>query len=238
MANNPLGTDGPRAAANFGDGSSGALVQAALEELQWQMAQRDEITGLPPPSDRDVVEKAGGGSATKNKRGGIRLSSECSEANKMSTLRAKLNEFQTAQGIEEMSAIRVVFKNGETVLIESEDNPALDRTDPIQNVTLLQSAQAGALLASLQNISIRICPKEGHHPMPHIHIDYGKIRHVASFSIKTGERIIGDKTLPYRYDKDIKGWLSKHRDLLLKIWHESKAGGNPAPFIAELRGNA
>jgi predicted RNA binding protein YcfA (HicA-like mRNA interferase family)/predicted RNase H-like HicB family nuclease len=218
--------------------SIGALIHGVLEELQWQMARRDEITEARAPSDSDSTEKAAIGDPIQTKVAEIQQSSEHSQENKMSTLKEKLAEMQTASCIEQVTAFEVMFENGDTVLIESQDDPALDRTDPIQKVGIISSAKAAALVGSLQNISIRICPKEGHHPMPHIHIDYGKNRHVASFSIETGERIIGDKTLPYRYDKDIKGWLSKHEDLLLKIWREWKAGGNPAPFIAELRGNA
>lgn len=214
------------------------LIHGVLEELQWQMALRDEITEAPAPSDSDSTEKVVIGDPIQTKVAENQQSSECSQENNMSTLKEKLAEMQSASGIEQVTAFEVMFENGDTVLIKSQDDPALDRTDPIQKVGIISSAKAAGRVTSLRSIGIWICPKEAHHPMPHVHIEYGKNRRVASFSIETGERIIGDKTLPYKYDKDIKGWLSKHKDLLLKIWREWKAGGNPAPFIAELRGNA
>ena len=234
MANNRLDMDGPRAAAAVRDESSGALMLAALEELQWQMARRDEITGLPPSPDSDFIEKAGRGAPRRNEGGGIRISSEHCEANKMSTLRDKLNGFLVEAGIEKARAIRVVFDNGDTVLVVSQDNPALHRTDPIQKVETIQSAEAGLPLVTLQNVKIKIYQESGH-KMPHIHIDYGRRKHVASFSIETGERIIKG-TLSPKYDPDIRDWLSKHKDKVLTVLREMQAGRDPRSLIKELQG--
>lgn len=233
MANDRVHTDAPRAATDVGYQSSGALVQAVLEELQWQMARRDEITEVRPRSDSGSIEKGVIGEHIKNKVAW--QSSERSEENEMSTLRDKLYGKLATIGIEEVSAIRVVFENGDTVFVSSQDDPALNRTDSIQNLTLLQSAKAAALVGRLQNMKIKIYQEIGHR-RPHIHIDYGRDKHVASFSIETGERIKG--TLDPKYDSDIKGWLSKHKDKLLAVWREMQVGGNPTSLVAELRGDA
>jgi hypothetical protein len=130
--------------------STGALIRAALEELQWQMALRDEITEQRPACDNSFVGKRVMQNSIHNNIEPHRQSADRSQKTKMSSLRDKLSEMLLACGIQEVSAIRVVFENGDTALVRSQDDPVLDRTDPIQKVTPIQSAQAGALLASLQ----------------------------------------------------------------------------------------
>ena len=91
------------------------------------------------------------------------------------------------------------------------------------------------LLAKLQNIKIKLY-QEANHSMPHIHIDYGKQHHAASFSIQTGERIEGD--LPKKYDETVNSWIADHRTHVLEVWNLMQAGINPHPLIAELYKNA
>jgi hypothetical protein len=158
----------------------------------------------------------------------------------MTTLREKLNEMLKAACIEEATAIRVVFENGDTVLVESQDDPALDRTDPVRSAKIIQSAEASAPVHQLNNVvTLVICLKE-HHFTPHVHADYGKERHAASFSIETGERMM-PKWLAHkyrRYDKDIGFYLLTHKDKLLAIWREIRLGKDPKPLIEELQGDA
>ncbi|SRR6266496_229918 len=234
MANDRVHTDAPRAATDVEYQSGGALVQDVLEELQWQMAQRDEISELRPPPDSASIETGVIGNPPKNEA--VRQLSERSKENKMSTVRDKLYGMLAARGIQEVSAIRVVFENGDTVLVSSQDDRALDRTDPIQNLKLFQSAEAAALVGRLQNIKIKIYQEMGH-KMPHIHIDYGRQTHVASFSIETGERIIKG-TLDPKYNTEIKGWLCKHKAKLLTVWRDMQVGGDPKSLISELLGDA
>lgn len=204
MANDLIHTDAPRAATDVGYLSGDAFVQAVLEELQWQLARRDEVTELRLRSDSGSIEEGVIWEPTKNKV--ARQSSERSQEKELSTLRDKLAGYQATMGIEELSAIRVVFENGDAVLVSSQDDLALDRTDPILKLTLLQSADAAGTVGRLRNMKIKIYPEPGH-KMPHIHIDYGREHHVASFSIETGERII-QGTLDRKYDSEIKGWPS------------------------------
>jgi hypothetical protein len=167
-SNNRLNSQSPQAATDPRFLSTGARIRAALEELQWQMALRDEITEQRPASDKSSNGKRVVQSRIQNNIE-PRESAERSQRTRTSTLRHNLSEMLTACGIEEVSAVRVVFGNGDTVLVSSQDDPVLRRSDPIQKVTLIQSAQAGQRLARLRKITMWICPKEAHHPKPHIH---------------------------------------------------------------------
>ncbi|ATC86219.1 DUF4160 domain-containing protein [Pseudoalteromonas arctica] len=45
-------------------------------------------------------------------------------------------------------------------------------------------------------MKIKIYQEKGHH-LPHIHIDYGRQQHAASYAIETGERIEGQAGMPH-----------------------------------------
>lgn len=68
------------------------------------------------------------------------------ENNKMGcpTIREQLAEVQLKLGLQEASAFRVVTVGGETILVVSTDNPALDRREPISKVEPVSSADAGS----------------------------------------------------------------------------------------------
>ena len=87
------------------------------------------------------------------------------------------------------------------------------------------------LLMKLKEIKLKMYQERGHF-MPHIHIDYGKQHHVASFSINPIARIEG--TLPKKYNDQIVTWISSHKEELLKIWIEAQQGGDPVELISEL----
>ncbi|HEB4937259.1 DUF4160 domain-containing protein [Klebsiella quasipneumoniae subsp. similipneumoniae] len=89
------------------------------------------------------------------------------------------------------------------------------------------------LLAKRQNMKIKIYQEKGHQ-RPHIHIDYGKQTHAASYAIQSGDRIEGD--LPKKYDSDVSSWLGQNRDKILEIWNALQAGAPYEPLIAELAG--
>ena len=61
-----------------------------------------------------------------------------------------------------------------------------------------------------------------HHGAPHIHINYGKLKHTASYTVHDGERKAGD--LPNKYDKIVTSWIEKNQAKLVQIWNEMKAG--------------
>lgn len=90
------------------------------------------------------------------------------------------------------------------------------------------------LLAKRKNMKIKIYQEKGHH-LPHIHIDYGKQRHAASYAIESGERIEGD--LSKKYDSDVSSWLDRNRDKVLEIWNALQVGTQHEPLLAELAGD-
>ena len=87
------------------------------------------------------------------------------------------------------------------------------------------------LLLKLKEIKLKMYQERGH-SMPHIHIDYGKQHHVASFSINPIAKIEG--SLPKNYHDRIIIWITNHKEELLKIWIEAQKGGDPMELISEL----
>lgn len=90
------------------------------------------------------------------------------------------------------------------------------------------------LLAKRKNMKIKIYQEKGHH-LPHIHIDYGKQQHTASYAIETGERI--DGRLSKKYDNDVSNWLERNRNKVLDIWNALQAGTQHEQLLAKLAGD-
>ena len=55
-------------------------------------------------------------------------------------IKAKLRN----SGVSNAAGALVTFENGDTVLIVSDDNPNMGRTDPIRSIEIKQSARAGS----------------------------------------------------------------------------------------------
>lgn len=91
------------------------------------------------------------------------------------------------------------------------------------------------LLIKLKDIKLKMYQEKGH-AMPHIHIDYGKQYHVASFSVQGCSRIEG--SLHSKYNKPIIAWITENSEMLLRIWNEAQTGGNSDCLVAQLAGNA
>ncbi|MCP4594939.1 DUF4160 domain-containing protein [Neptuniibacter sp.] len=90
------------------------------------------------------------------------------------------------------------------------------------------------LLIKRKNMKIKIYQEKGHH-LPHIHIDYGRQHHAASYAIESGERIEGD--LPKRYDSDVSSWLDRNRETVLQIWNALQTGSEHKHLLEELAGD-
>ncbi|MFV3368449.1 DUF4160 domain-containing protein [Pseudomonas sp. NY15435] len=87
------------------------------------------------------------------------------------------------------------------------------------------------LVLKLKRLEIRMHPD--HHARAHVHIDYGKERHAASFAVDTGERLIGK--MPSKYDKDIRDWILKNNTELMKLWSALKDGKAHEEILASLK---
>lgn len=73
------------------------------------------------------------------------------------------------------------------------------------------------------------------HMRPHIHIDYARDRHAATYAIDSGEKLAGRAT---REHKRISEWIIANRDLLERIWSTIRAGeqcDESHPIVVELR---
>ena len=70
------------------------------------------------------------------------------------------------------------------------------------------------------------------HKRPHVHIDYGKERHVASYAIDTGERLVGH--LDNKYDNKVRKWIDEKKLTLMQIWVQTQAGQNTDAIVCEL----
>jgi hypothetical protein len=90
------------------------------------------------------------------------------------------------------------------------------------------------LLAKRKAMKIKIYQEKGHH-LPHIHIDYKKEHHNASYAIESGNRIEG--SLPKQYDCDVSRWLERNRDNLLRIWTAVQNGDSHHELVALLAGD-
>lgn len=76
------------------------------------------------------------------------------------------------------------------------------------------------LLKKLLPLGFRMEPD--HHGTPHIHINYGKEKHIASYRINDGVRVAGN--LSNKYDKVVKDWISLNKTILQEIWTAMKNG--------------
>lgn len=90
------------------------------------------------------------------------------------------------------------------------------------------------LIKQHQNIRLRMDGNKNH-KRPHIHIDYGRHYHVASYAIDDGERLAGD--LDRKYHRCVRTWISTHQALLLEAWRSTQAGQQPDEIIAALKGS-
>ena len=88
------------------------------------------------------------------------------------------------------------------------------------------------LLVKRKDLKLKIYQEVGH-AMPHLHIDYGKEHHTASYAIESGEKIEGN--LPKRYDSNINRWIIQHREKLLEAWASLQMGCDPKLLVAELQ---
>lgn len=63
----------------------------------------------------------------------------------MASVREHIQGVLKRLGIKEASAVQVLFDNGDTVMVVSNDNPALDRpASQVKETKVMQSASAGA----------------------------------------------------------------------------------------------
>lgn len=96
------------------------------------------------------------------------------------------------------------------------------------------SDQLQILLLKTLRIKLRM-DANLNHQRPHLHVDYGKNHHTASYALDNGKRLAGN--LPAKYDVAVKEWIENNRSALKKIWMMLRTGESPRHVIAELEGS-
>ncbi|MCL5779201.1 DUF4160 domain-containing protein [Limibaculum sp. FT325] len=94
------------------------------------------------------------------------------------------------------------------------------------------SNAATLVIKKLERLRVRMDGTKNH-GRPHVHIDYGKQLHFASYAIDTGERLAGN--LKTAYDKTVREWINKNRQKLVVAWEAIQGGTIPENTLAELK---
>lgn len=91
------------------------------------------------------------------------------------------------------------------------------------------------LLLKRGELKVKMYQEPGH-ALPHVHIDYGRKNHVASYSIDPAERLVGN--LDKKYERVIAEWIDARKTVLLELWRTTQAGGDASALIVALAGDA
>jgi len=86
-------------------------------------------------------------------------------------------------------------------------------------------------IKKLQRLVVRM--EADHHARAHVHIDYGRERHAASFAVDNGERLVG--RMPTKYDRDVQTWIIQNQSRLQALWDAMKRGEPHESILAELK---
>src|SRR6266481_2264942 len=81
------------------------------------------------------------------------------------------------------------------------------------------------LLLKRQDLKLKMYKEQGH-LRPHLHVDYGREHHIASYAIDEPERLEG--TLDTEHDQQILAWITENQGTLLRAWSNIRSGGNPS----------
>jgi len=96
------------------------------------------------------------------------------------------------------------------------------------------SAGMSFLVLKLDNLKIKMY-QEKQHSNPHVHIDYGKNTHAASYCVNSGNRLVG--SLSKKYDKTVKSWVLENQTELQNLWKQAQLGNDTSQIISEIREN-
>lgn len=72
------------------------------------------------------------------------------------------------------------------------------------------------------------------HARAHLHVDYHRTKHLASYAIDNGDLLAGDGM----YSSVVRPWIAAHRDDLMRVWSEIRGMGADMAVVAELRASA
>lgn len=122
--------------------------------------------------------------------------------------------------------------NLEGILTELQSNLAFVDLTSCPN----SSGNSGEFLVEkLLDLKIKMYQEKGH-ARPHVHVDYGKDRHAASYSIPEGVRLAG--SLSRKYDNLIGYWIQNHHQQLSQLWELTQKGEPNESVISLIRENS
>ena len=91
------------------------------------------------------------------------------------------------------------------------------------------------LLAKRQQLKFKMYQEPGH-KLPHIHVDYGRQHHAASFQIHPPRLLSGN--LGKSHCASVVSWIAPRTGSLLDLWARLQSGATVARFMRELAGDA
>jgi hypothetical protein len=115
------------------------------------------------------------------------------------------------------------------------DLSALD--DERERIRLESNVPRGpaAMVCRLEPLKIKMYQEHGH-KLPHLHVDYGRHNHVASYSIEPTEVLEG--SLPSKHHAAVQFWIRRNKAKLLQLWDSIQSGVPSDELIADLRQKA
>ena len=72
------------------------------------------------------------------------------------------------------------------------------------------------------------------HARAHLHVDYHRTKHLASYAINNGDLLAGDGV----YSSVVQPWIAAHRNDLMRVWNGIRGEGADATVVAQLRASA
>lgn len=111
----------------------------------------------------------------------------------------------------------------------------LARVDLLTRPARTSSGFPEFLIVKRDNLKLKMYQEPGH-SLPHIHVDYGKVTHAASYGIDPAVRLAGD--LAGKYDRSILQWIRANKDELLELWKALQAGSDPSVAVVALQCDA
>jgi hypothetical protein len=91
------------------------------------------------------------------------------------------------------------------------------------------------LVLKRDDLKVKMYQEPGH-ALPHVHVDYGKKNHVASYSIDPIERLAGN--LDRKYERAVTEWIATRKPQLLDLWRAAQLGQDARELIVALAGYA
>ncbi len=98
-----------------------------------------------------------------------------------------------------------------------------------------RSGWAEFLVLKRGDLKVKMYQEPGH-ALPHVHVDYGKMNHVASYSIDPIKRLAGN--LDRKYEQTVTEWIAARKPQLLDVWRAAQLGQETRELIVALDGDA